>query len=412
MEKSKLRLRNDEDGITVLIGKYNLQESIQHIQTNQIKSVEITYYYEESQIDFLSECPSIESLSLQGPNVKNLSGLYHLKALKDLSIDDAVPSLTIDFHQLTTLEVIYGTLPPKAKAIGSLIHLKKIRIWGYKPKGKNLKEFTDLKALEDLELISSNITSLEGIQGLTKLHRLGLFRMRALTDIEAIQHLSENLMDLEIESAKNIHDFSPIGKVRSLEHLGLNNCGTIPSIRFIKQLPRLRSMRFGDSTVVDGDVSPCIELEYAYFTNKKHYSHRLKEGARINDLHTFIKRDTPEGTDSIPQDANVAETLLPTQAWRMRMEEGDDQFTDENLVATENVLQDYMDGLSRLQAPSEKKITKQVKETILRLNALNEKYDFFIETLEREELQEFIMEKAQQAGLETDEDMTEEWREW
>jgi hypothetical protein len=43
---------------------------------------------------------------------------------------------------------------------------------------------------------------------------------------------------------------------------------------------------------------------------------------------------------------------------------------------------------------------------------LNEKYDSFIETLEREELCDFIMEKAQNAGLETEEDITEEWREW
>lgn len=139
-----------------------------------------------------------------------------MKALKDLSIDDAVPSLTIDFRQLTTLEGIYGTLPPKAVAIGSLIHLKKMQIWGYKPKGKNLEEFTDLKALEDLELISSNIVSLEGIQGMKKLNRLGLFRMRALSNLEAIQHLSTNLTTLQIEFAKKIEDFSSVGKFNRL----------------------------------------------------------------------------------------------------------------------------------------------------------------------------------------------------
>lgn len=412
MEKSKLRIRNDEDGITVLIGKNNVQESIQYIQTNQIKSLQITYYYEESQIDFLSECPSIESLSLQGPNVKNLSGLYHLKALKSLSIDDAVPSLTIDFSQLLTLEGIYGTLPPKAAEIGNLINLKKIQIWGYKPKGKNLKELSNMKALEDLELISSNITSLEGIQGLKKLSSLGLFRMRALTDIEAIQHLSKNLISLEIEAAKKIEDFSPIGKVQSIVHLALNNCGTIPSIRFIKHLPHLSSMRFWDSTVEDGDVSPCIELEHVYFTNKKHYSHRLIEGARLNDRPTFKERFLPEDTEPVLQNANQVEQSLPTQEWRIRMDDGDDQFTEENILATETVLQDYRVVLSNLNNPSEKEIIKKVKKTVLRLNALNEKYDFFIETLEREELYDFIMEEAQQAGLETEEDITEEWREW
>lgn len=202
MEQSKIRTRNDENGITVLIGKNNVQESILHIQTQQIKSAEVTYSYEESQIDFLSECPTIESFSLEGPNVKNLSGLYHLKGLKSLSINDTAPSLAVDFNQLTTVEEIYGTLPPKAVAIGSLSNLKKMQVWGYKSKEKNLKEFTDLKALEDLELLSSNITSLEGIQGLKKLRRLGLFSMRSLMDISAVQHLAENLKDLEIESAK------------------------------------------------------------------------------------------------------------------------------------------------------------------------------------------------------------------
>lgn len=269
-----------------------------------------------------------------------------------------------------------------------------------------------MRALEDLELISSNITSLEGIEGLKKLSSLGLFRMRALTDIEAIQNLSENLISLEIEAAKNIQDFSPIGKVRSLVHLALNNCGMIPTIRFIKQLPHLSSMRFWDSTVVDGDVSPCIELEHVYFTNKKHYSHRLIEGPRINDRPTFKERILPKDTEPVLQNANPGEQSLPTQEWRIRMEDGDDQFTEENIAATETVLRDYMDGLSNLQEPSQNKIIKKVKETVLRLNALNEKYDFFIETLEREELHDFIMEKAQQAGLETDEDITEEWREW
>lgn len=412
MEKSKLRIRNDEDGKTVYIDNENAQESIQYIQAHQIKSVDITYDYEESQIDFLSECPTVEFLSLEGSSVKDISGIYYLKTLKALVINDTSRSLAVDFSRLTSLESIIGTLPPKAVEIGSLINLKKLLIWDYKPKGKNLKEIADLKALEDIDLTNSNITSLEGIQGLTKLRNLALFRMRALTNIEAIQHLSENLTSLQIEGAKNVQDFSSIRSVQSLEYLTLNNCGMIPSIRFIRQLPHLKGIQFWDSTIVDGDVSPCIELEYIHFTNKKHYSHRLIEGPRVNDRPTFIARSIPTNTESVSQNANLSEDSLPTEEWRIRMDDGDDQFTEENLVATETVLQGYKDRLSHLQEPSEKKIVQEVKEVVLRLNALNEEYDFFIETLEREELQDFIMEKAQQVGLETEKDITEEWREW
>ncbi|WP_197030417.1 hypothetical protein [Bacillus sp. UNC437CL72CviS29] len=45
-----------------------------------------------------------------------------------------------------------------------------------------------------------------------------------------------------------------------------------------------------------------------------------------------------------------------------------------------------------------------VEKVVVSLNELNEQYDFFIETLEREELSEFIVE--------VEEDITEEWREW
>lgn len=412
MEKSKLRIRNDEDGKTVYIDNENAQESIQYIQAHQIKSVDITYDYEEAQIDFLSECPTVEFLSLEGSSVKDISGIYYLKTLKALVINDTSRSLAVDFSQLTSLERIIGTLPPKAVGIGSLTNLKELLIWDYKPKGKNLKEIADLKALEDIDLTNSNITSLEGIQGLTKLRNLALFRMRALTNIEAIQHLSENLTSLQIEGAKNVQDFSSIRSVQSLEYLTLNNCGMIPSIRFIRQLPHLKGIQFWDSTIVDGDVSPCIELEYIHFTNKKHYSHRLIEGPRVNDRPTFIARFIPTNTESVSQNANLSEDSLPTEEWRIRIDDGDDQFTEENLVATETVLQGYKDRLSHLQEPSEKKIVQEVKEVVIRLNALNEEYDFFIETLEREELQEFIMEKAQQVGLETEKDITAEWREW
>lgn len=412
MEKSKVRLKNDKNGITVLIGKDNAQESIQYIQAHQIKNVEVTYRYGEPQIDFLSECPSIEALILEGPSVKNFGGAYHLKSLRALIFNDVSPSLTIDFSQLTTLEEIYGKLPPKTLAIGSLINLNKMMVSGYKSKRGNLEEFTDLKALVHLELMNSNIISLEGIQGLKKLSRLGLFRIKTLTDIEAIKGLSKNLTKLQIEFVKNIQDFSPIEKVQSLEYLSLNACGDIPSIRFVEHLPHLKTLDFADSTIVDGDVSPCIGVEYVYFTEHKHYSHRLKEVASVYDSPSYIESLIQEDTEPVPQTPNHKEQLLPTKEWKMRMDDGDDLFTEQNIAATETVLQDYVDGLSLLQEPSDEEIIEKVKGTVLRLNALNEKYDFFIETLEREELHDFIMEKAQQAGLETEEDITEEWREW
>jgi hypothetical protein len=102
----------------------------------------------------------------------------------------------------------------------------------------------------------------------------------------------------------------------------------------------------------------------------------------------------------------------PTLAWQQRMED-DEIFTVENIKATDEILDTYMNRLKdSVDKMSEQDILEYVKEVVIGLNELNEQFDYFIEILEREELCEFIIKAANVAGLETEEDITEEWREW
>lgn len=102
----------------------------------------------------------------------------------------------------------------------------------------------------------------------------------------------------------------------------------------------------------------------------------------------------------------------PTAAWQQRMED-DEIFTAENIKATDEILETYMNRLKgSVDKMSEQDILEYVQEIVIGLNELNEQFDYFIETLEREELCEFIIKAANAAGLETEEDITEEWREW
>ncbi|MDV3427323.1 MAG: hypothetical protein LIR50_09635 [Bacillota bacterium] len=103
----------------------------------------------------------------------------------------------------------------------------------------------------------------------------------------------------------------------------------------------------------------------------------------------------------------------PTEEWRESLEEGDELFTEESITESERALDDFIDGLIALKDDkNEDKIMELVAKVVSEFNTLNDKYDYYIETLEREDLCDFIMEAAQTAGLETDEDITEEWREW
>ena len=64
-------------------------------------------------------------------------------------------------------------------------------------------------------------------------------------------------------------------------------------------------------------------------------------------------------------------------------------------------------------ARGEPAILAVVKKTVLALNELNDECGgSLIETGQREDLCDLIERAANQAGLATDEDITEQWREW
>ena len=100
----------------------------------------------------------------------------------------------------------------------------------------------------------------------------------------------------------------------------------------------------------------------------------------------------------------------PTTPWIENDEDGE-FFTEENISATNKVLDTYINNLELLENnPTEVKIMQVVKEVVVNINELNDEHDYFIETMERDD--EFIDTAARIAGLESEEDITEEWREW
>lgn len=106
---------------------------------------------------------------------------------------------------------------------------------------------------------------------------------------------------------------------------------------------------------------------------------------------------------------------LPTLKWKRRKKDGDNLFTDKGIVAVESLLKEYLLTLSELTA--EKKaavIYNSIKRIVTSLNKINAKNGGFIETLEREELCEFINNVVRETGFDIDKnnDLTEEWREW
>jgi hypothetical protein len=271
----KVRLGKDGDGKTVIINHDNVSESIEYINQHNIRCVKVDEDYEHDNIDFLSDCLNIDSLTINNRFLKDFSGAYYLKNMKTLAVNNLRPSLRIDFDRLSTIEDLYGELPSKVNGLEGLKHLKSLGLWKYKTKNQNLEEFSNLRELKSLELIRSNITSLKGIDKLTKLDVLGFYYLKSLNDIEDIRFLSDNLIDLKIENCKAINNFVAIGQLKVLEELKMLDCGDIPSLGFIRGLTRLNTLVFAGTNILDGDLTPGQGIDYVYFTEKKHYSHPL-----------------------------------------------------------------------------------------------------------------------------------------
>jgi hypothetical protein len=88
-------------------------------------------------------------------------------------------------------------------------------------------------------------------------------------------------------------------------------------------------------------------------------------------------------------------------------------YTEKDIDQCAAVVDAYLAKLAKGSGMSQDSIRDAVKKAVLALNALNEECEgSLIETDQREDLCQLVLMTATQAGLDTDEDISEEWREW
>lgn len=135
---------------------------------------------------------------------------------------------------------------------------------------------------------------------------------------------------------------------------------------------------------------------------------------KIRELKKNLKKQDANISAAHAEKLGALQGQLPCTRWTQRMKDGDDQFTPDNIAATTAALHHFTDTLlTAMQQKKASAIYTAVKKLVRTLNKLNEKYGF-IDTLEREELAEYIHQAVRLTGfvLEEGADLTEEWREW
>jgi len=262
----------------LIVESERLEQSVAYCNKKQIRWLHISPYhgYELDDLEFLPKCRTVTGIHLQG-GVSNFDGLYRLQNLESLSVVFPHHLMLSEFPKLTDLATDWN--PSIDESLFKVKSLSRLWIRKYKPVNEDLERIKALKGLEELTIIESSIRSLEGIQALSQLKTLGLAYCRKLVTIESLLELKGNLRELEIDHCKGIKDLSVIGALTQLRKAILADNGEIPSLEFVRGMPRLEFLSFVGTKVRDGDMTPCFSLKYAGFLKRRGYSHTPEEVA-------------------------------------------------------------------------------------------------------------------------------------
>lgn len=260
----------------LIVESDRLEQCVEYCNDRRIEWLHVSPYhgYKLWDVNFLARCSGVTGIHFQG-GFDDWSGLYRVEGLRQIS---TVFAHDVDFSRLPNLIDVATDWSSTIEA-GLFSSASLTRLWlrGYKHKRGGIGRIQELSHLADLSIVQSNLTSLAGIERLGALTRLVLAYCPRLTDVSPLRHLGAMLKELEIDHCKHAVDAETLRRLTALRKVILSDCGQIDGLAFVADLPLLEFLSFVNTTVVDGDLAPCLSLRFCGFMNKRHYSHTFDE---------------------------------------------------------------------------------------------------------------------------------------
>ena len=277
-DPSGFHLSSGPSPISIWIESNRIDECLAYYRDRNLSRISVSplmgYFLPDMQ--FLRDHPYVRGVILPTASQIDVSGLYFLPNLEYLLIADS--KQPIDLTRFKKLRELRAEWHPKLRITSDGQELRVLDLSKYKPSSKDLTELAELPALEDLSIVQSPLTSIRGVGRFRKLKRLELSYLTKLKLIAAIGELKNGRLEvLDCQKCKKISDHEAVKSLPSLRVVRFNDCGEIPSISFLDDMPNLEEFRFVNTNVVDGDLRPLLRLKSIGFFEKKHYSHSPEE---------------------------------------------------------------------------------------------------------------------------------------
>ena len=156
--------------------------------------------------------------------------------------------------------------------------LRALSLSHYAPASGDLTGLPAIPKLEDLDLVQSRNLTLSGVNRFPGLKRMTIAYFPRLVDLSPLIAFADGALEvLEFANCPNLTHHDQVKVIQSLRRLAFNKCGEIPSLRFLDDFLALESFSFVDTNILDGDLTPCLRLQFAGFLDKRHYSHRSSD---------------------------------------------------------------------------------------------------------------------------------------
>jgi len=213
----------------------------------------------------------LKALSVPYPDGIDLSPVRDMDALEYLTLGAARP---LDLRRLRSLRHLKADFSKAMRLPESWPCLETCSWSGCSPRSGDLTFMGSAPRLSKLELVEGSIRSLRGVQDMP-LRELDLYGLRSLWSLDG---LGPEVELVKLEKCSAIPDFSPLGRCSALQTLVLADCGDVPSLRFIRSLPKLRRVvLFGDTRIVDGDLHPLVGIPEVRMKDRRGYNLSVEE---------------------------------------------------------------------------------------------------------------------------------------
>ena len=258
----------------------SLEECIALINRFQLEKVIII----GDDLSFLSRCPSLKDIWIHYPQVAerciDLTPVYEMNHIRTFSCTappEHIPGKNIspiDYTRMPGLRhlSVYGEKNGNFNLVPSLESLFLTGDSTY----ADLSNISCNPRFKAIDFLQCGIRSLNGI-GKYPMQQVSLSYLRRLEDISALAETGSTLRSLSIDACGKISDFSCLHELVHLEHLVLLGSNHLPSLDFLRKMPKLKTFVFS-MEVDDGDLTPCLSIPYASCNKiKRHYNLKEKD---------------------------------------------------------------------------------------------------------------------------------------